>query len=126
MASVAALGVDMAVLLGGLRLGMTYHAAAAAGFMVGLALIYALSTRWAFGQRRLAHAPAREFAAFTVIGLLGLLLTEAFLTVLISRLSVPPALSKLLTAAGVFVFNFGVRKLVLFTRHPAQQRGVQP
>jgi len=118
LASAVALGVDTGLYALGLRLGMAYPVAAILGFLGGLAVAYAISVRWAFRSRRMRDARL-EFIVFAAIGVLGLLLTESLLWLQIDILAVAPVPAKLAAACGVFLFNFGARKLVLFKAPPA-------
>lgn len=113
--SALALAADTAVYALALQIGLPLALAVALGFAVGLTAAYAGSVLWVFDQHRLRDRRA-EFAAFAVIGLLGLLLTQASLWWLVSRLHWPAVPAKLLTAGGVFAFNFTLRKLLLFSR----------
>lgn len=117
-ASAAALAVDTGVFSLALRLGVPLAVAACLGFSLGLMLVYTLSTRHVFAQHRLADR-RNEFALFALIGVLGLLLTEALLWLLVTRLALAPVTAKLATACGVFLFNFGLRKTLLFTTRRA-------
>lgn len=114
MVAVVALVVDMAMLML-LRdaLGTTTYFAAAAAFAGGLLTNYILSVAWVF-QARAVRSPLVEFALFTAIGLVGLLLTELALMVGHDWWHLDYRLVKLLAVGGVFVWNFGVRKLLLF------------
>ena len=116
IASAAALAVDAGVYVALIRVGgVHYLAAAPAGFALGIATIYVLSTRWVFRKRRLASVRS-EFLIFTLIGLAGLLVNQLVIYVCVDKLSTSYELAKLASAAIVFGFNFVGRKLVLFTR----------
>lgn len=120
--SALALAVDASVYWLCLRLGAVYQGAAVAGFVGGVSTAYILSVRWAFRRRSIANAQV-EFLIFLGIGVGGLGLTEALLWLQISLFGLGPMVAKLVAAIGVFVFNFGARKLVLFS---ARQASVQP
>ena len=116
-ASAAALAVDFSTFMGLHRLaGLDYRIAAPIGFSLGLVLIYVLSIRWVFSQRRLKDARA-EFVLFAGLGLAGLLLNQAIITVGMEILALPDWASKMASAAIVFSFNFATRKFLLFTRY---------
>jgi putative flippase GtrA len=115
-ASAAALGLDTAVFSLSLRLGVHLAVAACLGFSLGLMLVYTISTWLVFSQHRLADR-RNEFAMFALIGVAGLLLTEALLWLLVGQLGVMPVVAKLTSACGVFLFNFALRKTLLFTAH---------
>ncbi|MGN6527999.1 MAG: GtrA family protein [Burkholderiaceae bacterium] len=117
-ASALAFGVDLGLYRVGLAVGFGYAAAACLGFTMGLAVAYGLSVRWAFRVRGMRDARA-EFIIFALVGLAGLALTEALLWLQIGLLHVAPVLAKIAAAAVVFLFNFGARKALLFTRRGA-------
>jgi putative flippase GtrA len=112
-ASAAALAVDMVLYAGALRLGLPYAAAALLGFTAGAAAAYVASVRWVFESRNVRNS-TMEFGLFVAVGVGGLLITEGLLWLFIEQLSWPAVLSKLGTSGFVFVFNFGVRKALLF------------
>jgi putative flippase GtrA len=118
VASAIALGVDTGLYALGLRLHFGYPLAAILGFLGGLAVAYLISVRWAFRTRRLGNARI-EFVVFAAIGVLGLLLTESLLWLQIDVLAFGPLPAKLAASCGVFFFNFGARKFVLFKALPA-------
>ena len=118
VASAIALGVDTGLYALGLRLHFGYPLAAILGFLGGLAVAYLISVRWAFRTRRLGNARI-EFVVFAAIGVLGLLLTESLLWLQIDVLAFGPLPAKLAASCGVFLFNFGARKFILFKALPA-------
>lgn len=116
-ASALALALDLAALSGLIRFaGVHYLLAAPVGFALGLALIYLLSVRWVFAERRLAN-PRVEFSLFGLIGLAGMAINELVIYAGVEQFALVPEQAKLLSAALVFCFNFATRKLLLFTRY---------
>jgi putative flippase GtrA len=116
VASAVALAVDAGLYIGLIRLAhVHYLAAAPTGYALGIVVIYLLSTRWVFSSRRLTSVRS-EFLIFTLIGIAGLLLNQAVIYVCVETFSTSFELAKLASAAIVFGFNFGGRKLILFTR----------
>jgi putative flippase GtrA len=116
LCSLLALGVDMGLLLLLHHVaGLHYLLAAAIGFMAGLFVAYALSVRFAFSQRRVADARS-EFILFASVGLLGLALTQILLHAFVDGTGMAVAPAKIVTAGFVFLFNFGARKVLLFTQ----------
>ena len=115
-ASALALAIDFGSYSGLIRLaGVDYLVAAPIGFALGLAVVYGLSIRWVFRQRRLKDARA-EFALFALIGLAGMALNQLVVYAGVEWLALAYELAKVLSAGIVFCFNFGSRKLLLFTR----------
>jgi putative flippase GtrA len=115
-ASAAALCVDFGAYSGLIRLGgLHYLVAAPVGFALGLATVYVLCIRWVFTRRRFADRRA-EFLLFTAIGIGGLLLNQLVIYVTVDQFSLAYEQAKLVSAGIVFSFNFGLRKLLLFTR----------
>lgn len=116
IASAVALALDGGVYVALIRLGgIHYLVAAPVGFAFGILMIYMLSTRWVFRNRRLASVRS-EFLIFTLIGLAGLLVNQLVIYVCVDKLSMSYELAKLVSAVIVFGINFIGRKLVLFTR----------
>lgn len=119
--SAIALSTDYVLLAAGLQWGMDYRGAAAAGFLGGLLVAYWLSVRFVFKTRTVVD-PRTEFMIFSAIGLMGLTLTELLMWLLVSGAGLPAVQAKLPTAGFVFLFNFGARKALLFTRRPSASR----
>jgi len=116
ISSALALAVDAGIYIALIRLaGVHYLLSAPVGFAAGVVIIYLLSTRWVFAERRFEDR-RWEFAIFVVIGVLGLLLNELVIFTGVEHLALSYELAKLVSAALVFGFNFGARKLLLFTR----------
>lgn len=115
IASAVALSVDTAVLSGGLRvLEMPLAVAATAGFLAGAAVIYLVSVYWVFETRSLDSLPQLEAATFIGIGVVGLGLTQVVLWVGVTRLQLVPEAVKLVAAGVTFIFNYLLRKSLLF------------
>lgn len=116
-ASALALMLDLATLSGLNRIaGVHYLVAAPIGFALGLALIYLLSVRWVFAERRLVN-PRVEFVLFGLIGLAGMGINELVIYAGVEQFALAPEQAKVASAALVFCFNFATRKLLLFTRY---------
>ena len=116
-AAAAALAIDFGIYVGLIRLaGVHYLLAAPAGFTAGLAVIYMLSIRWVFVERRLKSGRA-EFAVFAGIGFVGMALNEVVIYAGVETWSLSYELAKLVSATLVFLINFSCRKLLLFTRY---------
>jgi putative flippase GtrA len=115
-ASLGALALDAGtMLLLNKVFGVNYLVAAAIGFSAGLALIYALSIRYVFGDNR-SLRPSQEVAGFVVTGVLGLLLNEALMELFVEHIGLTVAIAKIPTAGAVFLFNFTARRTLLFSK----------
>lgn len=93
--------------------GIYYLTSAAISFTLGLAVNYWLSRTWVFSNRTLAN-PALEFTVFAAIGVAGLGWNELGMWLLTSKLGLYYLLAKIVTAALVYLWNFGARKYALF------------
>jgi putative flippase GtrA len=112
-ASAGALGVDTGLYRLGLQAGIAYQWAALIGFCAGAVVAYVASVAWVFEARTIRRATL-EFGLFVAIGVAGLLLTEVLLWLQVERWGLPPFWSKAGAAGVVFIFNFAVRKTLLF------------
>lgn len=119
LASAAALAVDWGLLLALHGAGLNYLVATAIGFSAGIAVTYGLSIAVVFRHRPIADR-RREFAGFLGVGLAGLVLTQLLMAFWVERLAMAPGLAKIPTAGLVFVFNFTVRRALLFRAPRAQ------
>jgi len=106
--------VDWQILLALVHIGLHYLWAAAVGFLAGVSANYALSTRFVFEQHRFADRRV-EFALFAAIGAGGLGVSEALLFGFVSVAGVSVSLAKIATAMIVLVYNFSLRRALLFT-----------
>ena len=113
--SVIALGADFGTLIALIEMaGWHYLYAAAAGFIIGLVLNYVLSVRCVFAKRTLTN-PWTEFAIFVAIGVVGLGFNEVVMWLLTAGLGLHYVGSKSASAIVVFLWNFGARKVALFS-----------
>ena len=90
-----------------------YLISAGISFTLGLIINYTLCVIWVFTKRSLENRLS-EFLIFTFIGLIGLALNELFLWILTDIFLIYYLISKLITAFIVYLWNFSVRKLILF------------
>ena len=119
LVSLAALGVDYGLLVFLTGVGrLHYLVSAAIGFSAGLAVNYALSVTLVFRERRL-KSRRLEFAGFFAIGAIGLILNEALMKLFVETFGLAYVLAKIPATGVGFVFNFGARKVLLFTAAPA-------
>ncbi len=100
--------------------GVAYLPAAAASFMAGTVVVYVLSIRHVFDYRRLGDW-RHEFAVFTALGLVGLLVNLAVMFGLVSGLGLHYLIAKVGAAGCTFAANFLMRRWMLFTRRTASR-----
>lgn len=118
--SLLALAVDLGIFSASLRLAeLPWAWAAVLGFFAGGLTAWWLSVHWVFRHRRFAKSPLMELGSFVAIGIAGLGITELVLWLGIVYLAFAPELSRLMAAGATFVFNFAVRKCLLFRKRPA-------
>jgi len=122
IASLAALLIDLGIFSLAIRIvGISWFWAATLGFVAGALTAYLLSIWWVFSKRRMKGRPYHEFALFVIIGVAGLGVTQIVLWIGIERIGALPELVKLAAAGVTFVFNYGLRKVVLFVE-PGEAR----
>ena len=86
-----------------------YLLAAAGGFVVGLAVNYALSSRYVFKNSKI-NSRAVEFLLFGAVGAVGLGLLSASMWVLVTLLGIQYLVAKCLATVVVYMWNFVGRK----------------
>ena len=96
-------------------LGIHYLISAIAGFSLGLVFVYISSNRWVFSKRRLSNKAWLEFLLFAIIGIIGLGLTVLFMYFFVDICSIHPLIAKLFTTFLVLLWNFGSRKVILYS-----------
>lgn len=94
--------------------GLYHLLSAAISFMVGLTVNYVLSLRYVFTERSFKDK-RMEFAAFAIIGIIGLLLNELILYVSADVCGLHYMAGKVVSTVIVFFWNFLARKIILFT-----------
>lgn len=114
-ASALALGVDMGSFLALLALGVPGAPAAAAGYSLGIAAHWLLSSRAVFQQGVAARGPqrTRQKAMFVGSALFGLALTTGIVGTG-EALGTDPRLAKLLAIAASFTATWLLREKVIF------------
>jgi putative flippase GtrA len=123
VASAAALAADFMVLVGTTEFfKVNYLISAALGFSVGLLVNYILSVTWVFRERRLENRTL-EALGFAVVGLAGLALNEGLMALFVEGFGLAYALAKIPATGVGFLFNYGVRRVLLFTRAPEAASG---
>lgn len=106
--------VDFALLSLVIFLGGHYLLATLVGFLAGLAVSYLLCVLWVW--RGTQAKTRRDMMLFSVIGVGGLLLTAALMWLCVDRFSLHPQVAKVLVAAMVLLWNFGLRRAFVFFR----------
>lgn len=115
LVSLLALATDTGTLSLCLRLfHLSLAWSATLGFVVGASTAYVLSIYWVFKARSFGNAPVFEFFAFTIIGLVGLGITQLVLWLGVTQLHFIAEATKLAAAIVTFAFNYIARKTLLF------------
>lgn len=102
-------------------LGVYYIASATAGFLVGLVINYLLCILLIFDFRAMSRA-THEFGLFAAIGIAGLMLNNLLIWMLTELAGLHYLASKLVAAAVVLVFNFTLRRQLLFSNNRLARR----
>ena len=95
--------------------GLHYLVCAALGFILGVAVNYALSARFVFFVRP-PMGKSAEVAVFIMVSLVGLGLTEVLLWFFTETSGLHFLASKCIATLLVFVWNFTARKLILYRK----------
>lgn len=93
--------------------GFHYLVSAAVAFVAGLLVNYALSKLWVFSRTSYSNRLV-EFLLFALVGIIGLGLTEVFMWCFTTLLGLYYILSKVITTAIVYLWNFFGRKYLIF------------
>jgi putative flippase GtrA len=111
----AAFVVDIVVLWALVEIGaIHYLVAAAVGFIIGTAVLYGFSTRYAFAFRRIADN-RHEFGLFAAVGLFGIALNLTIILGAVEVLHAHYLIAKVVASAVTFFANFVLRRALLFT-----------
>lgn len=83
-----------------------------------LAFVFSTFANWAFGRLILFHttnqSTAKELIKIYIVSIIGLLLNIAIMFVSIEKLGLKEMPSKIFATALVFIWNFLIRKLVIY------------
>lgn len=90
-----------------------YLISAAIAFLLGLMTNYVLCIVWVF-NKRIIRNKSLEFGIFTFIGIIGLGFNELFIWFFTEYVHFHYLLSKIISTVFVFMWNFFVRKFILF------------
>ncbi|WP_312283637.1 GtrA family protein [Candidatus Igneacidithiobacillus taiwanensis] len=99
------------------KLGMYYLLATLIAFMVGTLINYYLSVRWVFHYRS-THQHSLEFGIFLLVGVLTLAMSLGMMALLVGRADLSVLLAKCVTTGFTLIANFGLRRMLLFSRWP--------
>ena len=95
---------------------MNYYVSAVLSFIISLIWNYWLSVKFVFSGETTKASRAGEFSVFAIIAVTGLLWTELLLYVFYGNLGVSKLWAKVIAAAIVMFWNYGMRKLILYRR----------
>ena len=95
--------------------GVPYLWSAAVAFIFGLVSNYLLSISWVFKQSGTMQR-WQEFMFFAIIGVIGLIFNELIMYAGTDILHLHYMVSKLISTAIVFFWNFFARKFLLFNK----------
>ena len=97
--------------------GVNYLLANIVGCCAGFATAYTLSIRWVFRYRKYSDLRP-EFVIFVLIGLVGIGHNELTMYLVVAGFGLSYVLAKVLATGVTFLFNFVLRKLLLFRAAP--------
>ena len=95
------------------RFNIIAEVAGTISFAVGLVITYLMSIFWIFNQRRFNNRVA-EFLGFTIIGVVGLVLTYFIMRIFTNSLQINYLLAKIVSTIIVTLWNFLAKKYFLF------------
>ncbi len=90
-----------------------YLVSATISFLLGIVVNYYLSIAWVF-EKRSTDSKQLEFIIFASIGLIGLSLNIFFIWYFTEMVKMHYLISKMISTTLVYLWNFSIRKLVLF------------
>ncbi len=96
-------------------LGIHYLISNIAGYAVGLIVSYVLNIKYVFNHRRFDQKQGHEFVYFTIIVITGLAISELALWAATETVDLHYTWAKVISAAFVFIFNFVIKKWLLFS-----------
>lgn len=93
--------------------GLHYLVAASLAFSLGIATNFAVSRLWVFNAT--PHDKGTEVGLFLGVGITGLLLNAGIMWFFTSVVGVHYLISKLMSTAMVFFWNFLLRRFLIYT-----------
>jgi len=96
--------------------GQHLYCAVFLGYTIGLVYNFVLSCLYVFkdGFKKIKNKEIQSFIIFTVIGIIGLGLTEILMYCFVDLLNIYYLLSKIITGAIVVFWNYIARKIIIF------------
>ena len=103
------------------ELNWHYLVANLVGLVAGLIINYVMSVAWVFSEckRVLEDRKTVEFGVFAIVGIIGVGINELLMLLMVGMLDANEMKSKIVAAILVLMWNFGVRKMVLFRERKA-------
>jgi putative flippase GtrA len=90
-------------------LSVHYLIAASCGFVLGLVVVYILSSKYVFGESKI-KSKSTEFGLFALIGVIGLGILNILMWVFTDIFLVNYIVSKVFATVFVYVWNFLARR----------------
>lgn len=113
--SLASLGFDLILFSLCYRFfGLSISVAVVFGFSSGALLNYLLSVKFVFNKRKLINNKWFEIFLFILVGVVGVGITQLILWLGMKYMNIWPESLKLVAAGVTFLFNFIIRKIILF------------
>lgn len=106
--------VDWGTMIGLVQLGINKYIAVAIAFVIGLIANFILSKTLVFSEDSDKTNRVGEFITYTLIGLIGLGLTEILMALMIEIIGIYYIVAKIIAAAIVLFWNFIARKIILY------------
>lgn len=96
------------------KIGVHYMIAAVIAFVFGLVCNYCLSKFMVFNGSETKLSAKKEFLAYGIIGVIGLVITLVLMYVMTEWLKMYFMVSKVIATVLVLVWNFGARKYFVY------------
>ncbi|MDE6534854.1 MAG: GtrA family protein [Muribaculaceae bacterium] len=110
--------------------GVHYLVSASLAFLVGLILNYVISTRWVFNPdpqvKKSQEVKTIEFIGYALVGVIGLGLNALIIWLFTSKLGLYYMLSKLISTAIVFLWNFIGRRILMAKTNRMAEKAYNP
>jgi putative flippase GtrA len=121
-----ALSADFSVYIGLVEASIKASLAGVAGYGIGMALHYFLSSRFVFDIEGSRKSETRRFMEFVFSGLFGATLTGIVISVATQALAFDPIVAKAIAASLSFVSVFAIRRSFVFAAERDQQIADRP